>query len=305
MTDLLELALSVAVHDPAAVAVEAARVLIDEVVSGGAVVELNGFGLYGEATYTQVWLRGYMSDTPAHARALQALRRRLLQYPQADLYGEVMIRHLSQQEWTKAWKQHYHTLRVGQRLVIAPAWEQPEVGAGDVVVWIEPGMAFGTGMHPSTRLALQLLERALQPGQEMLDVGTGSGILSIAALKLGGRHVWATDINPDAVAATETNARRNEVAAGLTTMLGSLPAQRPYPLVCVNILADVIVYLLLHQQLAEYVAADGVLVLSGIIVERRHVVDLALAACGMEIVETVSERDWRALAVRHLHQDAL
>ncbi len=299
MTDLLELSLSVATPDPMDDSVRVAQALIDEVVSGGAVVELSGFGPDGETTHTQVWLRGYLSDTPAHARQLEALRQRLLQLPFSDRYGELQICRLGQQDWAEAWKQHYHALRVGQRMMIVPAWEQPDLEADDVAIWIEPGMAFGTGMHPSTRLALQLLERLLQPGQDVLDVGTGSGILSIAALKLGASHVLATDIDADAVAATMDNARRNSVQADLTTLVGSLPPPRRYPLVCANILADVIADLLLHEELSAYVADDGVLILSGIIEQRRHVVDLALAARHMRVIDTVYEGEWLALAARH------
>lgn len=299
MTDLLELALNIATTDVEAPAVQNAQRLLDEVVSGGAVVELSGFGPYGEQDQAQVWLRGYLRDTPEHAQALLRLQEQVRLLPEAELYGEILIRHLAQQDWAEAWKTHYHALRVGEHIVVSPPWEHPALQPGDIVVWMEPGMAFGTGTHPSTRLALQLLERHLQPGMEVLDVGTGSGILAIAALHLGAQHVWATDVDADAIATALENARRNGVEKGITPLLGSTPSPRTYPLLCVNILADVIAELLLHQNLTDFMAPDGVMLLSGIIEERRHVVDLALAARQLQIRETLREKEWVAFAVRH------
>ncbi len=299
MSDLLEIALPISSNEIAHEAVQAAQALLDEVVSGGAVVELSGFGPYGERDHVQVWLRGYLRHTPANAQRLDDLRQRLLDLPYADLYGEIQIRPLAQQDWAEAWKQHYHALRVGERLIIAPAWEQPEAAADDVIIWIEPGMAFGTGLHPSTRLAMRLLEKYIQPGQPMLDVGTGSGVLAIAAIKLGASQAWGTDIDADAITAAEANARRNRVAASTHFSVGSVPRDgRRYPVVCANILADILAELLLHQHLADTLTPDGVLILSGIIEQRRHVVDLALAACGLTICDTLYEDDWLALAVR-------
>ncbi|NOZ72015.1 MAG: 50S ribosomal protein L11 methyltransferase, partial [Chloroflexi bacterium] len=286
MTDLLELALSIATNDVEAPAVQQAKRLLDAVVSGGAVVELHSFDPHAEPQQAGVWLRGYMSDTPAHARTLANLRKQLQLLPEAKLYGEVQIRHLAQQDWAEAWKEHYHALRVGEHIVVSPTWEQPALQPGDIVVWMEPGMAFGTGTHASTRLALQLLERHLQPGMEMLDVGTGSGILAIAALHLGADHVWATDTSADAIATARKNTRINGVEERITLLRGSTPSHGAYPLLCVNILADTIAELILQQHLAQFLAKKGVMVLSGIIEERRHVVDLALAARQLQIVET-------------------
>ena len=298
MTDLLEFTLPIATPDPEAEPVQAAAAWLGPLFHGGVVVEVSGFGPYGETDRAQVLLRGYLSDTPAHARTLDDILQALPQQPFADFYGEPRIKHLATEDWAEAWKRHYHTLRIGQRIVVAPSWEEPSLGPGDVLIKLDPGMAFGTGTHPSTQLILRLLERMLHPGDVMLDVGTGSGILAIAAVKLGASRVIATDIDPEAVRTAEENARLNQVREKLTLLVDSAPKAGTYPLVAANILADVIARLLLHENLADRVAPDGVLLLSGIIQQRREVVELALRATGMAVIDVAEDGDWLAIAAR-------
>jgi len=298
MTDLLEFTLPIATPDPEAEPVQAAAAWLDPRFHGGVVVEVSGFGPYGETDNAQVLLRGYLSDTPGHARTLDDILQALPQQPFADFYGEPRIKHLATEDWAEAWKRHYHTLRIGQRIVVAPSWEEPSLGPGDVLIKLDPGMAFGTGTHPSTQLILRLLERMLHPGDVMLDVGTGSGILAIAAVKLGASRVIATDIDPEAVRTAEENARLNQVREKLTLLVDSAPKAGTYPLVAANILADVIARLLLHENLADRVAPDGILLLSGIIQQRREVVELALRATGMAVIDVAEDGDWLAIAAR-------
>ena len=298
MTDLLEFILPVATIDPESEAVRAAEAWLTPYFHGGVVVELSGFGPYGETENAQVFLRGYLSDTPEHRHLLDSVLAALSRQPHADVYGQPQIKHLAEEDWAEAWKRHYHSLRIGQRIVVSPSWEEPTLGPGDVLISLDPGMAFGTGAHPSTRLILRLLEKYLPPRSVMLDVGTGSGILAIAAVKLGASRVIATDIDPEAVRTAEANARLNSVRDSLSLFVDSVPESGKFPLVIANILADVIADLLLHQGLAERVTPDGVLLLSGIIHQRREVVDLALRATGLVIVDVATEGDWLAMAVR-------
>ena len=123
-----------------------------------------------------------------------------------------VIRELAEEDWAEAWKQQYHLLRVGRRIVIVPAWEAYAPAPGEVVIRLEPGMAFGTGLHPTTRLCLEALEAHLAPGCTVLDVGTGSGVLAIAAAKLGARSVLALDADPVAVSVARENVALNGVA---------------------------------------------------------------------------------------------
>ena len=299
MTDLLEFTLPVATADPDSEPVQAAVAWLEPFFPGGVVVEVSGFGPYGETARAQVLVRGYLSDTPEHAQLLTQLARELPSRPFADRYSEPRVKHLATEDWAEAWKRHYRPLRIGEHIVVSPSWEEPALGSGDVLIKLDPGMAFGTGTHPSTQLALRLLEKHLRPRSVVLDVGTGSGILAIAAVKLGATRVIATDIDPEAVRTAEENARLNEVRNQLTLLVESVIDAGRYDLVVVNILADVIADLLLHENLAARVAPDGVLILSGIIKPRREVVDLALRAAGMEVFDTVEDGDWIALAARH------
>ncbi len=297
MTDLLEFTLPVFTPDPETEPVQAAAAWLDPFFHGGVVVEVSGFGPYGETERAQTLIRGYLSDTPEHAALAKRLIQELPGRPFADFYGEPRVKHLASEDWTEAWKRHYHPLRIGRRIIVSPSWEEPAVGAGDVLIQIDPGMAFGTGMHPSTQLILRLLEKYIPPRLVVLDVGTGSGILAIAAIKLGASRVIATDIDPEAIRTAEANARLNQVRNKISLFVDAVPSGR-YPLVMANILADVIADLLLHHGLSRRVAADGVLLLSGIIRQRRDVVDLALQATGMTIIETLEDGDWIAIAAR-------
>ena len=298
MTELFELTLSVSTADPDHALVQMAVTLFEQVVQNGAVVEVSGFGPYGEEDHAQVAVRGYLIASPDSLVEIQALLRQLQQLPDVDLLGELQVRRLVDADWAEVWKEHYRPLRIGERLVVSPTWLEPETKPGDKIIWLDPGMAFGTGTHPSTQLILVLLERTLRPGVQMLDVGTGSGILAIAALKLGAASVYATDIDAYAIDTARKNAEMNQVADDLNLVVGSVPRSGSYPLICANILADVLAELLLHQALADRLAPGGVMLLSGIISPRRHLVDLALAARSLEVIDTVQDGDWLALAVQ-------
>jgi ribosomal protein L11 methyltransferase len=215
------------------------------------------------------------------------------------------FRTVQEQDWSQAWKQHYRPIPIGERLVVVPAWlESPDPGR--IAIRMDPGMAFGTGTHPTTQLCLELMQTYL-PGNAatVIDVGCGSGILAVAALKLGAQAALGVDIDPEAIQATQANAELNRVAERLEVKLGSVaevlggdtPLKKA-PLVLANILAPVIIRLL-DDGLADLLKPGGVLVLSGILDEQAGEVEDALRAHGLFLLERRQIADWVALAVHN------
>lgn len=205
------------------------------------------------------------------------------------------FRELTEDDWANAWKKHYHVVRAGQRVVIKPPWQEYKPRPDEVVIELDPGMAFGTGLHPTTRMCLQALEEHLEPGAKVLDLGTGSGILAIAAAKLGAGSVLALDNDPVAVRAAQANVKSNGVQNTVTIELGSLDkATEKFELLLVNILAKVIIELA-GQGLMDRVRPTGLMIAAGIIEEQEAEVTAALRKHGVKIVERRQEKDWVTL----------
>jgi ribosomal protein L11 methyltransferase len=205
------------------------------------------------------------------------------------------FRELTEDDWANAWKKHYHVVRVGQRIVVKPPWQEYKPQPDDAVIELDPGMAFGTGLHPTTRMCLQVLEEHLEPGVKVLDLGTGSGILAIAAAKLGAGSVLALDNDPVAVRAAQANVRSNGVQNTVTIELGSLnKATEKFELLLVNILAKVIIELA-GQGLADRLLPTGLIIAAGIIEEQETEVAAALRGRGLGVIERRQEKDWVTL----------
>jgi ribosomal protein L11 methyltransferase len=206
---------------------------------------------------------------------------------------------LADEDWGRAWREHFRPLRVGRRLWVAPPWEVPGL-AEAIVLTIEPGRAFGTGHHGSTAGCLELLERALEAGgaARVLDLGTGSGILAIAALRLGAAHVVAVDEDPDAVAAAAANAGLNGVASRLDVRLGDVDVLEtsPAPLVLANLLTAA--HLKLAPRYRRLLTPGGALVLGGILDAEADAVGDALRAQGLTPTDRASIDGWSALEFR-------
>jgi len=215
---------------------------------------------------------------------------------------EPSYRSVEDEDWMAAWKKHYRPIPIGEKLLVLPAWienPQPE----RTPISIDPSMAFGTGTHPTTQLCLQLIEEYTPAGQAVIDVGCGSGILSIAALKLGASHALAVDIDSAAVTATHENARRNgvddRIEAGVGSVAEVLQGQysiQAAPLVLANILAPVIIRLF-EAGLGGLVSAGGHIVLSGILAEQAAAVEQAAEQAGLQFVSRRLMGDWVAIAL--------
>lgn len=199
------------------------------------------------------------------------------------------------EDWAEAWKSHYHTTRIGRRIVIRPQWETYDPEPDDLVISLDPGMAFGTGTHATTRLCLMSLEDLMQPGLSVLDLGCGSGILAIAAAKLGASHILALDIDPVAAQITSENAAINGVSDTIIAQQGSLDtvrgSARRFDLLLANILARIIIEMC-GQGLGDVVRPGGKAIFSGIINEQVEDVRAALTQAGYTVTFVRVEGDW-------------
>ena len=213
--------------------------------------------------------------------------------------GELQESTMEEGEWLTAWRSHYGLLRIG-RLVIRPSWQEYVLRPGEVMVVQDPGMAFGTGHHPTTRRCLEQLEQRVTSGMSLLDLGTGSGILAIAAVKLGAGSVVALDNDSDAVESARGNSQANGVDTEIKVIHGTLPhslvSSGGYQLAVANVTAQVIKSK--AQPLMDTLTPDGCLVVSGILHERLQEVEKALAGVNATVVEQVIDGDWVTLAVK-------
>ncbi len=261
---------------------------------GGAVVEIR----VRDATSGQDlpqrehWVRTYLPAGDLEAR--RRVEEGLWYLGRIHPIPEAAIRKLAEANWAEAWKEHYTPLRAGRRFLIVPSWIDPaEAGLrdDDRLLRLDPGMAFGTGLHPTTRLCLALMEDELQAGQRMLDVGTGSGVLAIAGLRLGAAEVLGVDIDPGAIEIARANAALNglapELAAGGIEAAGDGP---PYDLVVANILVGILVEL--APRLAERCRPGGRLIVSGILDTQAEQLRAALEPAGFRWRADRAEGDW-------------
>jgi ribosomal protein L11 methyltransferase len=266
--------------------------------------ELGAVGVVEEAVAEAAALRAFFppgTDAVERAAGLREYLEALSALGLSGAAARVTVAPLPDEPWADAWRAHFRPVAVGRRLLVCPPWETPPpLAAGRVVVWIEPGRAFGTGGHGSTRSCLELLERALlaAPVPRALDVGCGSGILAIAAAGLGVPLVDAIDVDPDAIAATEENAERNGRASRVRAALAAAetwdgPA---VPLVLANLLAAA--HIALAPALAALVAPGGSLIAGGLLAHEAPVVAGTFATEGCWLVEIVEADGWAALLLR-------
>ncbi len=193
----------------------------------------------------------------------------------ADALARSQLVDLEDRDWERVWLERFQPMRFGDKLWICPAGQRPETAPGQVLIDLDPGLAFGTGTHPTTALCLEWLDRHPPQGLSVLDYGCGSGVLAIAALKLGARAAAGVDIDPQALVASVENATRNRVAARLTTRLPDAASAQCYDLVMANILANPLIAL--AQRLTQAVRPGGHLLLSGILAEQADAVRQAYA----------------------------
>lgn len=274
----------------AEIIIEAEPDAVDAVGNALNAAGCSGFEVRDEAQPPAV--AGYLPVDDRLEDRLGKLQDALADLPKYGISGagtDLTLRYVEEADWANAWKAYFKPIRVGRHLIVTPPWEHPDLGPSDIPIVIDPGMAFGTGSHPTTQLCLGALEDYVKPGHRVADVGTGSGILAIAAAKLGASSVAANDIDPLAVKITRENANVNGVSVEVTEAL----PDGSHDIVVANILADVIIGI--AEELADLLKPNGALIASGIIDTRASDVREALEAIGLSHLETRRQGEWVAI----------
>jgi ribosomal protein L11 methyltransferase len=203
-------------------------------------------------------------------------------------------------DWKDNWKEYFKPAKLTDRIVIKPSWEDYTAGQDELVIEIDPGMAFGTGTHPTTSLCIKLLEKYITPGVDsIIDVGCGSGILSIAAALLGAKDIAAVDIDPVAVEVTKENVELNGVSSKVRVYEGDLTKglNERADIVVANLMADLV--MMLSKDVAVHLTGKAIYISSGILIEKKQTVVEAIEACGFQIIEILEEGEWCAIAARY------
>lgn len=202
------------------------------------------------------------------------------------------------QDWLHKWEEYFIPAKVTEDIVVKPLWRDYSAAPGETVIEIDPGMAFGTGTHPTTSMCIRLLEKYVKPEDKVLDVGCGTGILSIAAAKLGSKDILAVDLDPEAVASTKRNAELNHCEEVMDIRIGDLTKGLDYKadVVVANLMADLVI--MLSKDVAKHCKENAMYITSGILDEKEEIVSKSIIDAGFEIIEVLHEKEWCAIAAK-------
>ncbi len=290
-------------------AVESVSELLSRYASGGVAIEepielLDEGQEYRVLSGQPVKVRAYLPTDGKEEEVRQRVAEGLwhLSSLGPQFVGELQTRIVNEEDWANAWKDYYHVTHIGKRLVIRPSWRDYTPRDDEVVIELDPGMAFGTGLHPTTRMCLEQVEQRVRPGMRVLDAGTGSGILALAAARLGAASVYCIDNSSVAVESAAANAAVNQLSERVSVVLGVLDDAEAtrlagqFDLVLANIIARVIGSIAAY--LARVLTPGGILIAGGIIEERRHEAEQPLLDAGLNLVEQVMIDDWVTLIMQ-------
>ncbi|PRX28348.1 [LSU ribosomal protein L11P]-lysine N-methyltransferase [Orenia metallireducens] len=243
----------------------------------------------------EVIMKGYFEEEELTKEKVDSLRKRIAQLADYDLNigsGEIIIKGLEQEDWVNKWKKDIKAIKVTDKIVIKPTWEEYQKQADEIIIELDPGLAFGTGYHGTTSGCLEMIEKYLQPDFDVLDIGTGTGILSIAATKLGAKSNFALDIDPVAVKVAKENAKLNQVLDQINFAQGDLLdiVDGKYDLVIANILPHVIKRLI--PDLPKVAKVGSISILSGIIEEKADMIKDELKKYNFEVKEIIQKEQW-------------
>ena len=295
-------------------AVDAVSSLFEEAGASGTVIEdpalINDYIHSGLWDYTDipeqkdtsvVTVKAYLAADDSLDEKLASIRAGLDEIAARGVDtkpAEFSVTRVQDEDWANSWKAYFHTDKVGERVVIQPSWEEYEPKEGEVVLRLDPGAAFGTGTHPTTAMCLRAMEKLIKPGMTVFDVGTGSGVLAIAAAKLGAKEVRAVDYDATAVRVARENIEANGVADVVSTAESALVSASPgrAGLVTANLIADLVIRLL--PDLGAHLETGGALLASGIIESRAQEVREAAETAGFFVAEDHEEKEWHAMVSR-------
>lgn len=285
---------------------EAVSEVLDRFVSNGVVIE-SSVEFYDEEDLGTpsgpVKVFGYLTIDSELEEKRERLEEALWHLGQIQALPVPQYREIQEENWMEAWKKNYKPVRIGKKLLILPAWMET-IDPARLAVRIDPNMAFGTGTHPTTQLVMELLESYVQKDEGVIDIGCGSGILSITAVLLGAGSAIAVDIDSLAITATISNATANGVVDKIETGVGSVQevldgnfSYKQAPVVLANILAPIIIRLF-EAGMSDLIEPDGIIILSGILAEQADRVDTAAKKCGLTHVETKQMNDWVSMVYK-------
>lgn len=249
-----------------------------------------------------VIVKAYLAESSYINETIEEIKLAITNLAEFDInVGKniVKIVEVNEEDWATAWKQYYHPVKISERFTIVPSWEQyMPMSPDELIIELDPGMAFGTGTHPTTVMCLQALEKYVAPENTVIDVGTGSGVLSIGAAMLGANSVHALDLDEVAVRSARENIALNKVQSIVEVFHGNLldTVKEPADVVVANILADII--LTFTDEAFSIVKPGGVYITSGIIGAKRDEVKVGLEASGFVVEEVMMMEDWVAIIAR-------
>ena len=251
-----------------------------------------------EETKIMAYFSEEETNLPEKIAVIKEKIRNLTEFGLSIGSGTVELSNVNQEDWESAWKQYFKPVHVTDRIVVKPEWEEDSPQEGEIVIEIDPGMAFGTGTHETTSMCINQIEKNLKAGDRVIDIGSGSGILSMAAVLLGAEKATGVDLDPVAVRVALENVELNNLQDKIEILHGNLTdvIREKADIVVANIMADIILILL--EDVREFIKDDGLFISSGIIQEKRAAVEARLLEKNFSIVEVETKGEWCAITAQ-------
>lgn len=252
----------------------------------------------------EIIIKAYFPESNVLEKTIKSIQDEIKDNPTIeDKDTQITLTLLDDEDWAESWKEHYKPFKIGPNILIKPSWEDIDVEEGNIIIELDPGMAFGTGTHETTWLCTEAIEKYMEEGDTLYDIGCGSGILSIVAVKLGAEKVIGVDIDPVSIKTSKGNIEINKVADKIDIRQGDLleVIDEKADIIVSNIIAEVIAGM--TPDLKDYLKNDGIFICSGIILEKIQLVEDALEENGFEIIDVVKKGEWALIVSKNKSGD--